>query len=365
MRILFVNHSSSLTGAPISCFNIMTGLNEDFIPIFATKEKGLLLNKLKNYGIKTYIISEKGFLGFKYISSFLKIINNEKIDLIHLNTLTPFCKYAAIAGFIKKIPIVWVVRENPLISRSQRLKWWLKKLSSKIIFVDNETKEKLLGNQCKEKVETIYNGVDLEHFKPEKSDFLSQLLNIPKDYKLIGYIGLITERKGIKFLVNAFHEVKKLFSLTKLVIVGGYKENDISYFEQIKQLIKELNLEKEVYFTGVLHNIKDVINSLDFVILPSLEERCSRVLLESIACGKAVVATNVGGNPEIIQEGINGILVKPADSNALAKAMIKLLQDEKLRDEFSKNSRLIAEKFFDININLYKMKKIYRELIHE
>ncbi|MEJ5226585.1 glycosyltransferase family 4 protein [Thermodesulfovibrio sp.] len=365
MKILFVNHSSSLTGAPISCFNIMTRLNEDLIPVFATKEKELLLDKLKNHGIKSYVISEKGFLGFKYILSFIKIITNEKIDLIHLNTLTPFCKYAAIAGFIKKIPIVWVVRENPLISRSQRLKWWLKKFSSKIIFVDNDTKEKLLGKQCKEKVETIYNGVDLEYFKPEKSDFLFKLLNIQKNHKLIGYIGLIAERKGVKFLVNAFHEVKKLFPLTKLVIVGGYKENDILYFEQIKQLIKELNLEKDVYFTGVLQNIKDVINSLEIVILPSLEERCSRVLLETIACGKVVVATDVGGNPEIIQDGINGILVKPADSKDLEGAIMKLLKDENLREEFSKNSRLIAEKKFDININLNKMKKIYREIAHK
>jgi len=362
MRILFVNHSSSLTGAPISCLNIITRINENFIPFFVTKENGPIINELKRLQVKTYIIEKKGFLGIQYIKSFLKIIDREKIDLIHLNTLTPFCKYAGIAGFIKRIPIVWFVRENPLISRSKRLKFWLKKVSSKIVFVDKDTMNKLMIKDELKKVELVYNGVDTSYFKPEKSELLIKTFKIEPENKLIGYIGLITERKGIEYLIKAFEKVKQEYKRCKLIIIGSYKKEDEFYYKKLLELIKTLNLKNEIYFTGNIWDIKDAINNLDIVVLPSLEERCSRVLLESISCAKPVVASNVGGNPEIIQNGLNGLIVPPEDNDELAKAILKFLTNEKLAEEMGKNGRLIAEKYFDININIQKIKRIYIEL---
>jgi glycosyltransferase involved in cell wall biosynthesis len=317
---------------------------------------------LKRHQVKTYIIEKKGFLGIQYIKSFLKIIDREKIDLIHLNTLTPFCKYAGIAGFIKRIPIVWFVRENPLISRSKRLKFWLKKVSSKIVFVDKDTMNKLMIKDELKKVELVYNGVDTSYFKPEKSELLIKSFKIEPENKLIGYIGLITERKGIEYLIKAFEKVKQEYKRCKLIIIGSYKKEDEFYYKKLLELIKTLNLENEIYLTGNIWDIKDAINNLDIVVLPSLEERCSRVLLESISCAKPVVASNVGGNPEIIQNGLNGLIVPPEDNDELAKAILKFLTNEKLAEEMGKNGRLIAEKYFDININIQKIKRIYIDL---
>jgi len=217
MKFLFVNHVASLTGSAISCFNIMTRSNGDFEPIFVSQENGHLIERLETQNIKTYLIEQQGFLGVSSILHFLKIIKTHKIDLIHLNTLTDICKYAAIAAFIKKIPIVWVVREHPLSKRSRRMKLWLKILSSKIIFVDNDTKIKLLGEECKEKVEVISNGVDLTYFKPEKSNFLFETYNIDFKNILIGYIGSIIKRKGVKYLIEAFHKIKQLDKPVKLI----------------------------------------------------------------------------------------------------------------------------------------------------
>ncbi len=361
MKILFVNHSSFLTGATISCFNLLAKLGDNFSPVFATKEDGPILNDLKKMNINTYIIERKGFLGILYIKSFLRILKNEKIDVLHLNTLTPFCKYAGIAGFLKKVPIVWVVRENPLISRSRRLRFWLKNLSSKIVFVDNDTKEKLLAGDYSH-VEVIYNGVDLDFLRPVKSKFLFEKFNIDENNKLIGYIGLITKRKGIEYLVKALPLVKDLNYDFKLIIIGGYKPNDKEYFIEIKRLIKELSLEKEVYFTGLLQDIRDALNNLDIVVLPSLEERCSRTLLESLACAKAVISTNVGGNPEIIEDGVNGILVEPKNERQLAEAIVRLLKNDELRQEMGRRGRLRAEKMFDIKNHIQKMRRIYWEV---
>ncbi|MGB9715904.1 MAG: glycosyltransferase family 4 protein [Thermodesulfovibrionales bacterium] len=363
MKILFVNHTSSLTGAPISCLNIMTRLGNGFLPVFATKEEGPVTERLKELGIAYYTLEEKGFLGFKYISKFIKIIKSEKIDILHLNTLTPFCKYAGIAGFLLRIPVVWFVRENPMISRSKRLKFWLKHLSNSIVFVDHDTKNKLLPDFPHTNV--IYNGVDMEIFKPSRNDFLFNKLNIDTSKRLIGYIGLITERKGIEYLIRAMPLIKKNYSNIKLILIGGYKNNEYEYYLKIKRLIEDLSLKEDIYFIGAISSIptiRDAINSLDIIVLPSLEERCSRSLLESLACGKAVVATRVGGTPEIIDDGINGILVEPMNEIQIADAVLHLLNNDDLRINIGKNARIKAERFFDIKDNIKRIRELYLNL---
>ncbi len=363
MKILFVNHTSHLTGAPISCFNLMAGLSQKFQPVFATKEDGPIIKLLKNRDIRYYIIREKGPFGMQYIRQFIKICKAEKIDLLHLNTLTPFCKYAAIAGYLLNKPIVWTVREDPLISRSRRLKFWLQCLSSKIIFVDRDTRDKLLGNKLSDKVEFIYNGVDLEIFRPYASDYLYKQFNIDRNERLIGYIGSFTHRKGLTYLIKAFPLIKKSYKKVKLILIGSPSYNDETYFLEIKDLIKQLYIEHEIFFTGMLIDITYALNSLDIVVLPSFDERCSRTLIESLACAKPVVATNVGGTPEIIIDGINGILVEPGNENQIAEAIIKLLYDDSLRQEMGLNGRAHAEKHFNIKDNINKFQNIYSSLI--
>jgi glycosyltransferase involved in cell wall biosynthesis len=339
----------------------MTRLGDGFSPIFATKEKGPITERLKELGIRSYIVEKRGFLGFKYIANFIKIIKSEKVDMLHLNTLTPFCKYAGIAGFLLRIPIVWVVRENPMISRSRRLRFWLKSLSSKIIFVDRDAREKLLPDK-RSNVEVIYNGVDIDTFKPFESNVLFEKFNIDTSKRLIGCIGLIIKRRGLEYLIKALPIIKKKYDKFKLIIIGGCQTNDEAYFSEIKELITRLKLESDVYFTGELSDIRDALNSLDIVVIPSLEERCSRTLLESLACGKAVVATKVGGTPEIIDDGINGILVDPMNEKQIANAVLRLLLHDELKDRMGINARIKAEKFFDINENMKRMRELYSEL---
>jgi L-malate glycosyltransferase len=362
MKILFVNHTSSYTGDVISCFHIMTMLGDPFRPFFAVKEEGPMIGRAEKAGIKSFIVQNRGFLGLRYISSFLKIIKSQKFDLVHLNTLTPFCKYAGIAGFIRNVPLVWVVRENPLISRSRRLAFWLKLLSSKIVFVDPDTKEKLLHGEKSSKVKVIPNGVDTNYFVPSQSDFLFKRFHIEPDTKLIGYIGLITRRKGLEYLIRSLYDIKKQYPKVKLIIIGWYTPNDSDYFAGIKALIKELSLENDILFTGVLSDIREALNSLDIVVLPSLEERCSRTLLESLSCAKAVVATRVGGTPGIIQDGTTGILVDPENVRQIEQAILKLLANKELRQRLGKNGRMHIENHFGISRNIAAMRELYLSL---
>ena len=362
MKILFINHASNLTGASLSCLSLITGLGRGYEPVFACRDEGPLIGRLNELGVRSYVLKNKGLLGMSYIARFMNIIREEKIDLIHLNTLTPFCKYGGIAGFLSKIPIVWVVRENPLISRSRRLRFWLKMLSSKIIFVDRDTRTQLLGSERGERASVIYNGVDTRVFRPFGSNVFSNMFDIDRDTLLVGYIGQITERKGVEYLIQALPLIRRHTANFKLLIIGGHRAEDEKYVSLIKGMVKELLLEDDVYFTGVVQEMSPAINNLDIIVLPSLDERCSRVLLESLACGKPAVATRVGGTPEIIEDGLNGFLVNPADSEGMAEAVRKLLADRELRLAMGKAGRLKAERDFDLRKNLDTMRDVYLKL---
>ena len=158
------------------------------------------------------------------------------------------------------------------------------------------------------------------------------------------------------------YDIKKRNNNFKLIIIGGYKNNDENYYFKIKKLIKELTLEEEVYFTGFLIDIREALNSLDIVVLSSLDERCSRSLLEAIACAKAVVATRVGGTPEIIEDGRNGILVEPENVKQLAEAISRLIENDKLRFQMGIRGRLYAEKMFNIKTHINKIRTLYLEV---
>ncbi len=361
MRILFVSHSASLTGAPISCLNLIERLPEGYSAVFATRESGPLIERIAARDIPSYVVTDKGPLGLGYIKTFTEIIRRERIDLVHLNTLTPFSKYAAIAATATGRPVVWFIRENPFISRSRRLRPWLRKLATRIVFVDLCTMNGLFDGHPPANAETVHNGVDLDAFSPAPSDYLHKRFEIPEGAPVVGYVGQITERKGVEHLVRAMPGILGPHPDARLVLVGGHTPEE-GYLETVESSILELSLGSNVHLTGPLDDVRPALRGIDIVALPSLEERCSRALIEALAAAKPAVATNVGGNPEVVEHGHNGLLVEPSSPAALQEAITRLLDNPALRASMGRNGRLKAEREFDVVRNAKRIIKIYEEI---
>ncbi len=122
-------------------------------------------------------------------------------------------------------------------------------------------------------------------------------------------------------------------------------------------------IDKKTIFTGFRRDIPQLIASMDVVVLPSAIDACSRVLLESMAMQKPLVATNAGGTPEIVQDGITGFLVKPKDPSGMAKCIMKLLQNKSLSEQYGKAGRKRVEEMFTIERNIEETEKVYLELL--
>ncbi len=362
LPILFVSHGAALGGSPISCYNLMSRLNrEEFTPVFVSREQGPILERVRAAGIPYYVVSKKGVLGLGYIFQFLGIIKREKIKLMHLNTLTSYYKYPALAAKLCRLPIVWFVRENPESKRGKRLFPWICRLADVIVPVSYDTRDKMFP-QGAPRVKVVHNGIDLDEFRPQTNDFLRQRFHIPPELKLLGTVTSLEERKGVEYLLRAVPMIKRQFPDFRLIVIGEDRSRSKGYLHKMEQIIQEENISQEVILSGALEDIPAAMNSLDIFVLPTLWEGLARTILEAMACGKPVVATHAGGNPEQVENGVNGLLVSPKSPSALAEAIIKLLKNDAQNLQMGQAGRLKAEAEFSLGKNVGEMERIYLQL---
>lgn len=321
------------------------------------KEKGYHINILtyphekiedKN-GIKVSsapTINIKGLRGLIFTltatQKLIKTIKKENIDIIHAHYIIPPGLIALLGSIITGKPYYITVHGSDALILSTKsilkpiIKLILKK-ASKVLVISEKLAEKLkeLGIP-QEKIMITYNMVDTKIFNPHIKTTFRKEIGTKKP--IILFVGNLVPQKGVEYLLKA----KKLLKEdSQLVIVGGGP-----LLQKLKNIVKKENI-KDVTFTGPRKDINNIMAAADMIILPSISEGFSIVLLEAMAMAKPVIATRVGGTPEIIDENV-GILVEPKNPKELADAIDKLLADEKERKRLGKNGLKKAAKFSSI-----------------
>jgi glycosyltransferase involved in cell wall biosynthesis len=226
----------------------------------------------------------------------------------------------------------------------------LMKRANALIAVSQYTKKELTEfyNISEEKIHVIYNGVDIQKFKPlsrNKTELRRELGLAPSDRKMILFVGRLYSRKGLPTLLQAAQVVVKDFRNTQFVISGGgFKQNE----EKLRKLATQLGIEDNVSFVGYFPDEKlpDLYAAADVFVLPALYENFPFAILEAMSTGLPVVSTRVGGIPELIVDKHSGLLIEPYDHEQLADAIIRLLQDSNFAEELGRKARqLVEEKF--------------------
>jgi len=198
--------------------------------------------------------------------------------------------------------------------------------------------------------EVIYNGVEVDEFPnnlKRKSDFI-HILNIASFKK----------EKNISLLIDAFSEAITKERRIKLFLVGDGPQKDL-----VEQQIEKKGIRESVTLLGWRSDIPEIFADCDIFALSSDWEGLGIVLLEAMAAGRPIIATRVGGVPEIVEDGATGILVAPGDSHAFAEAILKLSRDEKLREEMGRKGREKAEREFNMKIVALKYERLYEKLL--
>lgn len=175
----------------------------------------------------------------------------------------------------------------------------------------------------------------------------------PKDI-IIATSGRITREKGFSYLADAIASIQN--PQIKFIVIG-----DGNYLTEMRRSLLSKVKDGKVVFTGFVDNVVDIVNCCDIFILPTLHETLSVSLLEAASLSKPLISCNVGGVPEVIEDGYNGILVTPADSTALRQAIIRLADDKSLRETMGRNSLRRVETVFSTASIVKKMHNIFKQ----
>jgi len=196
-----------------------------------------------------------------------------------------------------------------------------------------------LGVMPPHKISVIPSGVDLRRFAGARANRLSKrrALGVPPTALAVGSVGWLLPIKGLSFLVRAMPGILSRHPETFLLLVGKGDEE-----VKLRSLADSLGLNGRVLFLGWRSDVEEIIHSLDVLALPSLNEGMGRVLVEAMAAGVPIVASRVGGVPDLVWDGQNGLLVPPADSGALARAISQLFRDEPRRRRMGAKGKKIC-----------------------
>lgn len=321
---------------------------------------GPLLEELKKDNIKTYVLgNRRGPLDLRLLVKITTLLRKEKIDIVHSHSGCIF--YGAVAGILANVNGIIHTDHGRLIPDRKGL-IIEDRLSSfflnKFIGV-SEDLTKYLKNTVgikEEKLLTIINGVDTDIFHPINGTYkkeIRKIFGIVSDEKVIGTVCRLEPVKNICLLINCMKHIIKEIPACKLIIVGDGREK-----EKLIKLTDELNLTKSIKFLGERSDIEKVMRLFDIFVLPSLSEGTSMTILEAMASGLPVIASEVGGNAKLIKDGENGFLFPLNEPNLLIQKIIDLLTDNEKLKTMGLQSRKIAEESFSFD----RMKESYENL---
>ncbi len=316
------------------------------------------LNQISNFGIQM-----NGPLDVNALFSLIKYIKDNKIDLLCLHGYK-----STIFGFIaaKLNGCQAISFSRGYTAENSKIKFyeWLERKFlnhlNGIISVSygQEGKLKNFGIQFKNKW-VVHNSVSTKEIKKQfcRNDIL-KILNLPSEARLIVSAGRLSPEKGHRFFIEAISLISELPDDYYFILCG-----DGVCLSDLQTEAKRLGVIDKCRFPGFLRNVQDLFSVMEFMVLPSLTEGLPNVVLEAFSSSKSVVATSVGGVPELVEDNYNGLLVSHSDSKALANAIEKFIHNPELTEKFGKQGYKKVESQFSFEIQTKKLEKIYLGLL--
>lgn len=365
MKILHLIQTSGPGGAEKLLLALAQNFKEKYSSTVGLLKNGWLSKQLQNRGIKVEIIPSGSTFDIKLIRNLMNLIKKEKIDLVHSHLLD-MNFYSSIVAKMTGVPHISTEHGDiHHTSKRMNIKTRIKakaiaRFSDRIVFVSRYTRDRFLSiaNVPKKKIEIIYNGIDLKEYEEpidvqkKKAD-----VGIKEGEFVVGNVSNLYPVKGQIYLLKAAMKVIKEIPNTKFLIIGrGELEG------KLRREARDLGIESNVKFLGFREDVKELLKIMDIFVLSSLSEGLPLSLIEAMASKVPVVVTAVGGIPEVVDDGIDGLLVPSADADTLAEKLTNLLKNKRIADRlgFSGNQKIKDQ--FNLQFMLNKYQEIYSVL---
>ena len=354
IKVCFFMGALKIGGAENLILNILKHIDSNkfdpYLCVFSKEGELRVLFESLGIPIEEFKLRSKLYAIYEFFR-FIKYLRTNRIQIIHVNLVGSFLfsmTGATIACVEKKILHWHNAYEKSRTKRFKTVKYG-SLISTKIIAISNAVKSKncQIYKISKHKVITIYSSLDINQWNPNAFE---------SKRNTIGTIGKFTEQKGYDILLKAFKVALDHFTDLKLEIIGtGYLESDI------KNLSSKLGINNSVCFLDSLigQSFADRLNSWSIFVLASRWEGFGLVLIEAMALEKPVVATKVDAIPEVVEDGVTGILCQSDDHNEIAQGITSLLNDKEKAIEMGRLGRKRVEKYFTIGKMVNELERIY------
>lgn len=327
--------------------------------------KDALVPKLRDLSVDVTCFSAGGAVGmFSRISSIVRFLRQEEIDLVHAH-LPLAGVVARLAGRLAGIPVVYTEhslqeRYHPL-TRGMNMATW--RLQSAAIAVSGEAATSVrrrVGDAVP--LTVIRNGIDVTAFDPSASTRASARCNfaIAGSTPVIGTVAGFRAQKRLDLWLEAASLIMERVPDAHFIIVG-----DGPLKSKLKNLVASLGIGDRVHFTGLLDDVRPSLAAMDVFMMSSDFEGLPVALLEAMASGLPVVATSVGGIPEVVDHGVSGYLVPPGQPDALAESAVSLIEDQQFLCEAGAKARLTIEAHFGVERMAREIESVYSSVLHQ
>jgi glycosyltransferase involved in cell wall biosynthesis len=380
-RIVYLNHTGKVSGAERVLVNMVKRLDrKQFDPYVLCPEEGELSHLVTAVGVpcapapavharftlridrlfKTAVSIGKAIIDVR------RRLNWLNPDIVHANTLRAGI-VASLAAIGTNRVVIWHVHDilprHPLSAAIRCFAWLSRR--TQIIAVSQATAKAFCGRlPFRDRVLVIHNGTDLNAFpcKEPGSARLKKQLGIPENSFLICAVGQICARKGLLELLEAFERIHGSVPQMHLAIAGKVIfVHEEKYFESLLRAVGGPEMSERVHFLGEIRDVSSLMQASDLLVLNSHEEPFGLVLVEAMSSGTPVLATRVGGIPEIVKDSENGWLIEKSDTAGLSRKMLELSQSKDLLEKAAQYARHETCPEFSLDKFQSRLQRFYTE----
>ena len=370
IKILFVIDGLNTGGAEKLLVNTLRALDKKmFSPtLFIKQSDGKYEKEILAMGIPYFKLHSTRFCDFVAIVKLIRYIKNVKVDIVHTNMFGSDI-IGRIAGRIANVPLIFSTYLNVYSWKKSRnlkirIKTWIDKVTAKyfcdkLIAVSEDVRdfhiETLKLN--KNKFSVLVPGINLNEFQLTDNFSLNKKkleLGIDINSFVVVVVGVLSEQKGHKYLIEAAPSILIKYPDIRFLIIGPGPLR-----QELEQMTKNKGVSNEFIFTGFSENLVDLLAISNVFISCSLWEGLPQTVIEAMAMNKPVIATKVGGLPELIQDGKSGILIPPSDPSAIVDSIISIRENKKIAQNLSTEGRKVVEEYFSVKVMVNKLQELY------
>jgi len=365
--VLLIEHLAGIGGGQTYLVDLVRKLDKHrFAPVVTLVTPGELCDRVAAAGAATEIVDIRSLrrrhpgAGPGAVLRLTGIIRKHDIRVIHVNSQKALI-FALPAGMLTRTPVVWHCHVDRDFGRA----WDVAGSAlARVIVVNSQHVGRRFDGipGARRKLRLIYNGIDAERIRPADGSEARQQLGIDRGAFVVGTVGRLQEEKGTRYLIKAAPLIAEQIPQARFLIVGGSLDPADSCRGNLEALASHLGVAGRVVFTGFTPDVTGYLAAMDVVAFPSLREGLPLAVAEAMAMEKPVVATRVGGIPEMMEDHRSGVLVEPRDSAGLAGAVIDLRAGWPAALEMGKAARAVVQSRFNLSAHVRDIENLYEEL---